>query len=55
MRVAKEHLPRVMEMEADRMVNLQLTDEIVLPERDVILEERNQRIDNDPRRNSTSR
>ncbi len=48
MRVAKEHLPRVMEMEADRMVNLQLTDEIVLPERDVILEERNQRIDNDP-------
>lgn len=47
-RVAKEHLPRVMEMEADRMTNLVLSDEQVTPERGVILEERSQRIDNDP-------
>ncbi len=37
-----------MELEADRMVNLVLTDEVVLPERDVVLEERRQRIENDP-------
>lgn len=47
--VAVEHLELVMKLEADRMANLRLTDEIVLPERDVILEERRQRIDNDPR------
>lgn len=47
-RIAKDRLPLVMEMEADRMKNLVLSDEIVLPERDVILEERNQRTDNDP-------
>lgn len=47
-RVALEKLPRVMEMEADRMVNLQLSDAVVLPERDVILEERNSRTDNNP-------
>ncbi len=46
--IAKEHLDLVMRMEADRMVNLQLTDPIVLPERDVILQERLQRIDNEP-------
>ena len=37
-----------MEMEADRMTNLQLTDEVVLPERDVIIEERRSRVDNNP-------
>jgi zinc protease len=37
-----------MEMEADRMTNLVLDDAAVLPERDVVLEERSQRIDNDP-------
>jgi zinc protease len=46
--IAKEHLDLVMWMEADRMVNLQLTDAIVLPERDVILQERLERIDNEP-------
>ena len=45
-RVAADRLGLMMEMEADRMTGLVLTDEIVLPERDVILEERNQRIEN---------
>ena len=47
-RVAKEHLPTMMEMEADRMSNLILTDPVVLPERDVVKEERSSRTDNDP-------
>lgn len=47
-RVAADRLGLMMEMEADRMVNLVLTDDVVLPERDVILEERNQRIENSP-------
>ena len=47
-RVAKDRLALVMEMEADRMQGLVLNDAIVLPERDVIIEERSQRIDNDP-------
>ena len=38
----------VMEMEADRMANLRLTEEDVATERDVILEERRKRVDNDP-------
>jgi zinc protease len=46
--VAVEHLEEMMRLEADRMVSLVLSDEQVLPERDVILEERRQRIDNDP-------
>ena len=46
--IAKEHLGLVMKMEADRMVNLRITDPIVLPERDVILQERGERIDNEP-------
>lgn len=46
--VAVEALPRVMELEADRMVNLALTPAIVDTERKVILEERRQRVDNDP-------
>jgi zinc protease len=46
--VAVEHLEEMMRLEADRMANLQLTDAVVLPERDVILEERRQRIDNEP-------
>ena len=37
-----------MEMEADRMVNLRLTEKEVLTERDVILEERRSRIENNP-------
>ena len=45
--VSIDHLEEMMKLEADRMVNLVLTDDVVLPERDVILEERRQRIDND--------
>ena len=47
-RVAKEHLPLMMEMEADRMFNLTLAPEDVNPERDVVLEERRTRIENRP-------
>jgi zinc protease len=47
-RVPAEKLKTVMEFEADRMTGLVLSDAVVLPERDVILEERNQRIDNNP-------
>jgi len=47
-RVAKDRLATVMEMEADRMVNLRLTEEDVTTERNVILEERRSRVDNDP-------
>lgn len=47
-RVAADRLELMMEMEADRMVNLRLAEPDVLTERDVILEERNQRTDNDP-------
>ena len=47
-RIAKEHLGLVMDLEADRMQNLVLVDENVLPERDVVLEERRQRTDNEP-------
>jgi zinc protease len=46
--IARDRLELVMEMEADRMTNLVLDDAAVLPERDVVLEERSQRIDNDP-------
>ncbi len=46
--IARDRLELVMEMEADRMTNLVLDDAAVLPERDVILEERSQRVDNDP-------
>lgn len=49
-RVARDRLELVMKMEADRMTDLALTDELVLPERDVILEERSTRTDNDPGR-----
>jgi zinc protease len=47
-RVPKEALKTLMEFEADRMTGLVLTDEVVLPERDVILEERRSRTDSDP-------
>ena len=47
-RVAKDRLPLVMEMESDRMTNLKLLDEDVLTERDVIIEERRSRVDNNP-------
>lgn len=47
-RIAKERLGTLMEMEADRMVNLRLTDDEVATERQVIIEERRSRIDNNP-------
>ncbi len=46
--VAKEHLRACMDFEADRMTGLVLTDEIVAPERDVVLEERRMHCDTDP-------
>jgi len=47
-RVAADRLGLMMQMEADRMVNLQLTEADILTERDVIIEERNMRVENDP-------
>jgi zinc protease len=47
-RIAREHLPVVMGFEADRMTGLVLTNENVLPERDVVLEEYNMRVANSP-------
>jgi len=47
-RVPREQLPKMMEFEADRMTGLILKDENVLPERDVVLEEYNMRVANNP-------
>lgn len=47
-RVAADRLPLMMEYEADRMTNLALTEEDIVSERGVILEERNQRTENSP-------
>ncbi len=46
--VANDRLELVMRLEADRMTGLVLSDRVVLPERDVVLEERRTRIDNEP-------
>ncbi|GAA6194608.1 pitrilysin family protein [Pseudophaeobacter arcticus] len=48
-RVASDRLELMMRMESDRMVNLRLSEEEIVTEREVILEERNQRTDNSPR------
>ncbi|SFT92743.1 M16 family metallopeptidase [Sedimentitalea nanhaiensis] len=48
-RVAADRLELMMQMEADRMVNLRLTEDNIATERDVILEERNMRVENNPR------
>jgi zinc protease len=47
-KIAKDRLELVMGLEADRMSNLALDANIVAAEREVILEERRARIDNDP-------
>jgi zinc protease len=47
-RVPSEELGKMMEFEADRMTGLILKDENVLPERDVVLEEYNMRVANNP-------
>ena len=47
-RVAADRLELMMRMESDRMVNIRLSDEDILTEREVIIEERNQRTENNP-------
>jgi zinc protease len=47
-RVPREQLGKMMDFEADRMTGLILQDENVLPERDVVLEEYNMRVANNP-------
>ncbi len=47
-RIAADRLELVMRMEADRMRNLKLTEDDWRTEREVIIEERNQRTDSDP-------
>src|SRR3990167_8042401 len=46
--VAREHLGLMMEFEADRMANLVIDDAAIATEREVIIEERRSRIDNEP-------
>ncbi|MCF7643923.1 M16 family metallopeptidase [Pseudochrobactrum asaccharolyticum] len=46
--IAPDALEMVMKYESDRMANLVLTDEVIIPERDVILEERRMRVDSSP-------
>ncbi len=46
--IAKDRLEMVMQMEADRMTNLLINADQVAPERDVVLEERRSRVDNEP-------
>ena len=47
-RVARDHLGTMMAFEADRMNGLVLSDDVVSPERDVVLEERRMRVETDP-------
>ncbi|WP_299956436.1 pitrilysin family protein [uncultured Roseobacter sp.] len=47
-RVAADRLELMMRMESDRMRNIRLTEENIETERDVIIEERNQRTENNP-------
>ena len=46
--VAADRLELVMKLEADRMANLVISDAVVKPEREVIIEERRMRIGNSP-------
>ncbi|HEY5347730.1 MAG TPA: pitrilysin family protein, partial [Rhizomicrobium sp.] len=46
--IAKDKLQLVMGLEADRMANLNLSDAAVNTEREVVLDERRQRVDDDP-------
>ncbi|NNE82895.1 MAG: insulinase family protein [Alphaproteobacteria bacterium] len=47
--IAADRLPLMMELEADRMTGLVLTDDIIQPERQVVIEERRSRTDSSPR------
>jgi len=46
--VARDRLELMMELEADRMTNLELSEKDVVTEREVVIEERRSRIDNNP-------
>ena len=46
--VSPDRLELVMRMEADRMTNLRITERELIPERQVVLEERRMRIENSP-------
>src|SRR5690606_38408800 len=46
--VSPDALEKMMAFESDRMANLVLSDEVIVPERDVILEERRMRVDSNP-------
>lgn len=47
-RIIADRLELVMKMESDRMTDLVLSEEDIVPERNVVLEERNQRVENNP-------
>jgi len=47
--ISKDHLGQMMEMEADRMANLNVPPEHFASEKNVVLEERRQRTENNPR------
>src|ERR1700689_1666489 len=47
-RVPREHLKEMMALEADRITGLVLTDEVARPELNVVLEEQNMRVANNP-------
>jgi zinc protease len=47
-KIARENVDIAVKMEADRMANLSLTDELFQPEHDVVQEERRLRVDNVP-------
>ncbi len=47
-RIASDRLELMMQMEADRMRDLQMTEDDVRTERSVVLEERSQRVDSEP-------
>ncbi len=47
-RIAAEHLPMVMRMEADRMAHLKLDEKDFQSEREVVREERRMRVENEP-------
>ena len=47
-RVAAEHLETVMELESDRMDGLLVTADVIETERNIVLEERNERTDSSP-------
>lgn len=46
--ISKANLPMVMELEADRLTGLQIKKELATPELAVVLDERRQRVENEP-------